>query len=157
LVALLSGGVTLGAYKLFFEEPTTTRQGGITTLDPIPTANFQHVGLTAEARDFTQAAEIAVNSVVHVKNVSYRQVNDPIMEVFFRYRGGGQPQNQIGTCSGGIISEDGYIVTNNHVINNASEIEITINNKKAYKAKLIGTESQMDIALLKIDANEKLP
>lgn len=157
LVALLSGGVTLGAYKLFFEEPTTTRQGGITTLAPIPTANFQNVGLTAEAPDFTQAAEIAVNSVVHVKNVSYRQVNDPIMEFFFGYRGGGQPQTQIGTGSGVIISEDGYIVTNNHVINNASEIEITLNNKKAYKAKLIGTDSQMDIALLKIDANEKLP
>ncbi|MDA4326535.1 S1C family serine protease, partial [Escherichia coli] len=64
---------------------------------------------------------------------------------------------QVGTGSGVIISEDGYIVTNNHVIKDASEIEITLNNKKSYKAKLVGTDSKMDIALLKIDADEKLP
>jgi S1-C subfamily serine protease len=56
----------------------------------------------------------------------------------------------VGTGSGVIISEDGYIVTNNHVIKDASEIEITLNNKKSYKAKLIGTDSKMDIALLKL-------
>src|SRR5690554_82705 len=156
LVALLSGGITLGAYKLFIEKPTaSSQQSGITTVSTLPTT-FRNVGFTTEAPDFTEAAELAINSVVHVKNVSYRQVNDPIMEFFYGYRGG-QQQAQIGTGSGVIISEDGYIVTNNHVINNASEIEITLNNKKAYKAKLIGTDSQMDIALLKIDANEKLP
>jgi S1-C subfamily serine protease len=56
-----------------------------------------------------------------------------------------------------LLSADGYIVTNNHVIKDASEIEITLNNKQSYKAKLIGTDSKMDIALLKIDANETLP
>src|SRR5690554_5041832 len=156
LVALLSGGITLGAYKLFIEKPATTHTNGITTVSTLPVANYKNVGFTSEAPDFTEAAELAINSVVHVKNVSYRQINDPIMEFFYGYRGGHQ-QAQIGTGSGVIISEDGYIVTNNHVINNASEIEITLNNKKAYKAKLIGTDSQMDIALLKIDANEKLP
>lgn len=157
LVALLSGGITLGAYKLFIEKPSVQLQkDGITTLSTLPVANYHNVGFTSEAPDFTQAAELALNSVVHVKNVSYRQVNDPIMEFFYGYRGG-QQQAQIGTGSGVIISEDGYIVTNNHVINNASEIEITLNNKKAYKAKLVGTDSQMDIALLKIDTNEKLP
>lgn len=155
LVALLSGGITLGAYKIWFEKPTT-HTSGITTVSTLPTAHFKNVGYTSEAPDFTEAADLAVNSVVHVKNVSYRQVNDPLMNFFFGYRGG-QPQAQVGTGSGVIVSEDGYIVTNNHVINNASEIEITLNNKKAYKAKLIGTDSQMDIALLKIDANEKLP
>src|SRR5690554_4638322 len=156
LVALLSGGITLGAYKLFIEKPATTHTNGITTVSTLPVANYKNVGFTSEAPDFTEAAELAINSVIHVKNVSYRQINDPIMEFFYGYRGGHQ-QAQIGTGSGVIISEDGYIVTNNHVINNASEIEITLNNKKAYKAKLIGTDSQMDIALLKIDANEKLP
>jgi len=157
LVALLSGGITLGAYKLFIEKPSVSLQtDGITTLTTLPVANYKNVGFTSEAPDFTEAAELALNSVVHVKNVSYRQINDPIMEFFYGYRQG-QSQAQIGTGSGVIISEDGYIVTNNHVINNASEIEITLNNKKAYKAKLIGTDSQMDIALLKIDADEKLP
>jgi len=55
-----------------------------------------------------------------------------------------------------IISEDGYIVTNNHVIQDASELEVTLNNKETYKAKLVGTDSKMDIALLKIDADKKL-
>ncbi len=78
-----------------------------------------------------------------------------MMEFFYGYKGD-QQQEQIGTGSGVIISEDGYIVTNNHVIKDASDIEITLNNRKTYKAKLIGTDSKMDIALLKIDADEKL-
>jgi len=79
------------------------------------------------------------------------------MEYFYGTRGGGQQQEQIGTGSGVIISEDGYIVTNNHVIKDASELEITLNNKKSYKATLVGTDVKMDIALLKIDTDEKLP
>ncbi|HRG19094.1 MAG TPA: trypsin-like peptidase domain-containing protein, partial [Flavobacterium lutivivi] len=78
------------------------------------------------------------------------------MEYFYGYRGG-QQQEQVGTGSGVIISEDGYIVTNNHVIKDATDLEVTLNNNKSYKAKLIGTDSKMDIALLKIDADEKLP
>jgi Do/DeqQ family serine protease len=79
-----------------------------------------------------------------------------MLEYYYGYKGG-QTQEQVGTGSGVIISADGYIVTNNHVIKNASEIEITLNNKQSYKAKLIGTDSKMDIALLKIDVDEKLP
>jgi Do/DeqQ family serine protease len=79
-----------------------------------------------------------------------------MLEYFYGY-GGQQQQEQVGTGSGVIISEDGYIVTNNHVIKDASQIEITLNNKKSYTAKLIGTDSKMDIALLKINADEKLP
>ena len=71
--------------------------------------------------------------------------------------GGSQQQEQIGTGSGVIISEDGYIVTNNHVIKDASDLEVTLNNKKVYKAKLIGTDAKMDIALLKITPDGKLP
>ena len=77
------------------------------------------------------------------------------MEFFYGFKGQ-QQQEQVGTGSGVIISEDGYIVTNNHVIKDATEIEITLNNKKAYKAKVIGSDSKMDIALLKIDTDEKL-
>jgi S1-C subfamily serine protease len=79
------------------------------------------------------------------------------MQFFYGSNGGGQQQEQIGTGSGVIISEDGYIVTNNHVIKDATELEVTLNNKKAYKAKLIGTDAKMDIALLKIDSEDKLP
>ncbi len=151
LVALLSGAITLGAYKLFLEP----ENNALVTVAPNYTRN---VALGAENIDFTAAAETAVHSVVHVKNMTMQRVYSNPMEYIFGYgRGDAQQQMQIGTGSGVIISEDGYIVTNNHVIDNASQLEVTLNNNKSYKAKLIGTDSSMDIALIKIDTNEKLP
>ncbi|MGC4040218.1 MAG: trypsin-like peptidase domain-containing protein [Flavobacterium sp.] len=152
LVSLLSGATTLGAYKLFIEGKSN--RDSIVTVAP---NNYsKNVGLSGEAVDFTTAAENTVHTVVHVKNVSVRTVSDPIMEYFYGTRGG-QQQEQIGTGSGVIISQDGYIVTNNHVVKDATELEVTLNNNKSYKAKLIGTDSKMDIALLKINADQKLP
>ena len=153
-VSLLSGATTLGAYKLFIEEDVFAKKSVVTVANP---QNYtRNVGFAAaESVDFTEAADKTVHSVVHVKNTSYRTVTNPMLEFFYGYRGG-QQQEQVGTGSGVIISEDGYIVTNNHVIKDASEIEITLNNKKTYKAKLVGTDSKMDIALLKIDADTKL-
>lgn len=154
VVAMLSGAITLSAYKLLSDNDVffSNQKSGVTIT---PENHLRNVGLSAEAIDFTEAADKAVHSVVHVKNVSYRTVTNPMLEFFYGYKGG-QQQEQIGTGSGVIISEDGYIVTNNHVIKDASAIEITLNNKKAYKAKLIGTDSKMDIALLKIDSEDKL-
>ena len=152
LVSLLSGITTLGAYKLFFENNTENSKNIVTTAPQIQTKN---VGLSAETVDFTEAAELALNQVVHVKNVTYRTVYNPID--FFYGNREGQAQPQIGTGSGVIISEDGYVVTNNHVIQGATELEITLNNKKSYPAKLIGSDSKMDIALLKVETDEKLP
>jgi serine protease Do len=155
VVALLSGATTLGAYKLIFDENSTISPSQ--NLVSVATPNYgKTVGLGAENIDFVDAADKAVHSVVHVKNVSYRTVSNPILEYYYGYRGG-QQQEQIGTGSGVIISEDGYIVTNNHVIKDAQDIEITLNNGKSYKAKLVGTDEKMDISLLKIDAEGKLP
>ncbi|EJL61472.1 trypsin-like peptidase domain-containing protein [Flavobacterium sp. CF136] len=156
LVSLLSGATTLGAYKILFESNNSFfgKENSVVTL--APNSYGKNVALAAETVDFTEAADKTIHTVVHVKNVSRRTVSNPMMEFFYGY-GGQQQQEQVGTGSGVIISEDGYIVTNNHVIKDASEIEITLNNRKSYKAKLIGTDSKMDIALLKIDANEKLP
>ncbi|HEU4495551.1 MAG TPA: Do family serine endopeptidase [Flavobacterium sp.] len=155
LVSLLSGATTLGAYKLFIEDDglLSNKKSIVTSAPP---AFSRNVGLGAETVDFTEAADNAVHTVVHVKNVTYRTVTNPMLEYFYGYRGG-QQQAQVGTGSGVIISEDGYIVTNNHVVQDASELEVTLNNKDTYKAKLIGTDSKMDIALLKIDAGSKLP
>ncbi|WP_353084951.1 trypsin-like peptidase domain-containing protein [Flavobacterium sp.] len=153
LVALFSGATTLGGYKLLFE----TDFGKKSIITSAPENYSRNVGLGEENIDFTAAAENAVHTVVHVKNVSVRTVYNPIMQFFYGSNGGGQQQEQIGTGSGVIISEDGYIVTNNHVIKDATELEVTLNNKKAYKAKLIGTDAKMDIALLKIDSEDKLP
>ncbi len=155
LVSLLSGATTLGAYKLLFESDGFLAEKK-QIVSVAPSASYRNVGLSAETVDFTDAADKAVHSVVHVKNVSYRTISNPIMEYFYGYRGG-QQQEQIGTGSGVIISADGYIVTNNHVIKDAQSLEITLNNKKSYTAKLIGTDSKMDIALLKIETEDKLP
>lgn len=156
LVSLLSGATTLGAYKLFIENDGFLSENKKTIVTSAPASFSKNVGLGAETVDFTAAADNAVHTVVHVKNVTYRTINNPMLEYYYGYKGG-QQQAQVGTGSGVIISEDGYIVTNNHVIQNASELEVTLNNKDTYKAKLIGTDSKMDIALLKIDAGKKLP
>lgn len=154
LVSLLSGAATLGGYKLLIDnDGFFSKSKGVVTL--APTNYSKNVGLVPEGLDFTEAADKTVHTVVHVKNVSYRTVSNPMLQFFYGYNGG-QQQEQVGTGSGVIISEDGYIVTNNHVVKDASDIEITLNNKKTYKAKLIGTDSKMDIALLKIDVDEKL-
>ncbi|HQF47888.1 MAG TPA: trypsin-like peptidase domain-containing protein [Flavobacterium alvei] len=155
LVSLLSGAVTLGSYKLLFDDNGYfSKNNSIVT--QASNSYERNVGLSAEAIDFTEAADKTIHTVVHVKNVSRKSISNPILEYFYGYRGD-QLQEQVGTGSGVIISEDGYIVTNNHVIQDATEIEITLNNKESYTAKVIGTDSKMDIALLKIDAKEKLP
>jgi serine protease Do len=154
-VSLLSGATTLGAYKLLTDH--TSFFGDHKSITTQAQENYtKPVGLANDLLDFTDAADKTIHTVVHVKNVSRVTVTNPMLEYFYGFKGG-QSQEQVGTGSGVIISEDGYIVTNNHVIKDATDIEITLNNKKSYKAKLIGTDSKMDIALLKIDADEKLP
>jgi len=107
--------------------------------------------------DFVEAANKSVHAVVHVKVQATREnlIYDPFAQLF-----GLGPQReqyiQQGFGSGVIISSDGYIVTNNHVINDADKIEVTLNNRKVYQARLVGKDPSTDIALLKID-EENLP
>jgi len=108
--------------------------------------------------DFTSAAEKTINSVVHVKNTS--EVNDSSFSIFDFFYGNGLNENQyerIGIGSGVIVSPDGYIITNNHVIDDATSLEITTNDNKTYEAKVIGIDKSTDIAVLKIDAEIDLP
>lgn len=105
--------------------------------------------------DFTKASAESVHSVVHVKTKvvrSYMQ-RDPFFEFFYGPGAGGREQKQygMGSGSGVIISEDGYIVTNNHVIQDASEIEVTLNDNTSYTARIVGTDPSTDIAVLKIE------
>lgn len=110
-----------------------------------------------EAPNLTVAANKTINHVVHVKNVSYKTSSrNSIFDFIYGYEGNRQMQPQIGTGSGVIISEDGYIVTNNHVIQGANQLEITLNDNRSFEATLIGTDPKTDIALLKIDVPEKL-
>ena len=103
--------------------------------------------------DFTIAAEKTLNAVVHVKNTTVSKGYTSFEDLFL-----GRPQNrfQVGTGSGVIISPDGYIITNNHVIEGAESIEITTNSNKNYTAEIIGSDPTTDIALLKVDTDKKL-
>lgn len=162
-VAVLGGAITLGGYKMMFNDDVIVKQESPNNLETIqtnykPAFNTPSVNIDDDAVsiDFRTAAQKTVNSVVHVKNTAIRTQTNPFAELFFG-GGGTRKYEQIGTGSGVIISADGYIVTNNHVIDSANEIEITLNNQKKYKAELIGTDKANDIALLKIEADEELP
>lgn len=154
LLALISGAVTLGAYKLFFEpQSLVVRDNGQES--PFVTTSLPTTPLDADEVNFTTAAEKTVHAVVHVMNVTVSRTPSSLFDYY--YGSGGTPRAQVGTGSGVIISPDGYIVTNNHVIANASELQITLNNNKIYKAELVGADPETDIALLKIDAEDELP
>ena len=125
-----------------FGQDSNLRLANLTTSDGYP--------------DFTVAAEKTVHAVVHIKSISIReqQMINPF-DFFFGFGGEGysQPQEQVGFGSGVIISKDGYIITNNHVIEGAHEVSVTLNDKREFTAKEVGTDPKSDIALLKIDGN----
>ncbi|WP_046745397.1 trypsin-like peptidase domain-containing protein [Kordia zhangzhouensis] len=157
LVSILGGVISIGAYKFFSESPEKVEQASVlqqptyvpTNFVNSPTSNAANAGV-----DFTYAAEKTVHAVVHVKNKITTVAPRSIWDL---YNGTRRPQTQIGTGSGVIITPDGYIVTNNHVIKGSNEIQVTLNNNKNYTAQIIGTDPSMDIALLKIEADEELP
>ena len=155
LLSALAGGLT--AYAV------------VKTMDRVPEyevsesqvhgAKFRTVNLSQDNwPDFTYAAESAVDAVVYVKVTSTQtmqsQAPNSIFDFFFGLPQQGAPQQRerVGCGSGVIIREDGYIVTNNHVIDGATKIEVTLNNNQKYQATLVGTDPATDIALLKIDA-----
>jgi serine protease Do len=105
--------------------------------------------------DFTYAAEQTVHAVVHVhtKSMMGAQASNPIMEWFYGDRYSRPRGVQEGYGSGVIISSDGYIITNNHVIESAESVEVTLNDKRIFTAQVIGRDPSSDIALLKIKAD----
>ena len=102
--------------------------------------------------DLTFAAKKSINAVVHVKNTSIVKENDSWALQFFY---GDDSRKRVGTGSGVIISPDGYIITNHHVIENSSEVIVTTNDNKEYKAEIVGSDEVTDVAVLKINSNEK--
>ncbi len=156
-ISALGGLLTLGGYKLFVEEdkePLAVEQVSELPIY-VPTNTNTTLNSASEAvPNFVEAAEKTIDAVVHVKNTAIVTAPQTMQDYFF---GRSQPRAQVGTGSGVIISPTGYIVTNNHVIQNANEISITLNNNKSYMAELIGTDEATDIALLKIEAEDDLP
>jgi Do/DeqQ family serine protease len=156
LMAILTSTLTIGAYKwLGFDEPqviykeTSGQSYGKRVFNP-----------TGEPVDFTVPAEKTTKTVVHItstKTVTQQYVNpfgqifgDDFFGDFFQNR---TPRSQKAESSGSgvILSDDGYIVTNNHVIEGATEMQVVLHDKRSYPAKLIGTDPSTDLALIKIE------
>jgi serine protease Do len=153
IVALFAGAITLGGYKFFVQDESITLITQEEHPSFIPT-NFSSATISPENIDFVDAAEKTIHAVVHVKNTTFSKQPTNALEYF---SGGGKIRAMIGSGSGVIVTPDGYIITNNHVIANASELEVTLNNNKIYTAELIGADPKTDIAVLKIDSDEEFP
>ncbi len=153
LVALL-GGISAFGINWAFGPKQKVFQSETTNTPVYKTANYPATSTVLP--DFTVAAEKTVNAVVHVQTTyDSQQIEQPSIQQFFF----GNPfGNQFGqrmpvkaSGSGVIISSDGYIITNNHVVENAKDIKIILNDNRKYTAKLIGRDPATDIALIKID------
>ncbi|MDD2813854.1 MAG: trypsin-like peptidase domain-containing protein, partial [Bacteroidales bacterium] len=147
LIAMLGSILGIAIYASFVKPKTVVVQSSA----PTPVVNTRLLPSGVPEADFRMAAEKAVHAVVHVKTIStvkgYRY--ETPFDWFF-----GEPrsyrQQQTGFGSGVIISPDGYIVTNNHVIDGSDEIEVTLNDSRVIKAELVGKDPQTDVAVIRI-------
>lgn len=169
LLATGMAGV-LGGYAMHASREK--KQNSITgDMPATPLINTAYTGSTAGPVDFEKAADHAVPAVVHIRTVTkFKQVKgrgrmqqdpmdgmpgDDFFRKFFGDNGQSYPQpDQKASGSGVIISPDGYIVTNNHVVDDATDINVTLSNRKSYAAKVIGTDVNTDLALIKVDAKD---
>ena len=148
-ISLLSSALTLGVYKFYLEAP----QSPVRDVIIKESAYAKHVNHPnfqpniTEVTSFKDAADLVRPSVVHIHSSS----GDPYERMFGAEASG----------SGVIVSEDGYIVTNNHVISGSKEVTVTLNNKRTYEATIIGTDKTTDLAVIKVKERDlkdiKLP
>ncbi|GGB24380.1 trypsin-like peptidase domain-containing protein [Puia dinghuensis] len=167
---LLGAAAVIGSYLLFANGKTPSNSVLDEPKAPVVKTAYT-AGPAVQPVDFEKAAAAAVPSVVHIKTtMKFKEVSgrqgqdiDPFGgfddDFFRRFFGEGQgrvmPQpDQKASGSGVIISSDGYIVTNNHVVNGATAITVTLNNRRNYTAKVIGTDPNTDLALIKIDGKD---
>jgi serine protease Do len=147
-VASVSAVITLWGYQKY----VSPREQVVQVTQPVNAVQTAAAVVPAITTDFTKAAESTVNAVVHVNvKVNY---TSPYIDIWDLLRGNA-PQERVmeGSGSGVIISADGYIVTNNHVIDKSNNIEVVLNDKRRYDARLVGTDPSTDIALLKVEAD----
>ena len=152
LVSLFGGFLALFVHNFYYDHSNniiTEEKDNMVNISFNPLSNSNLSG----ENDFVSAAEKTIHSVVHVKNTSISGGNSSLWD-YFNNSGG---KTRVGMGSGVIISEDGYIITNNHVIENANTIEVTTNNNKTYNAELLGSDEVSDIAVLKIVGDESFP
>lgn len=154
------GGVLPLALFLYFNNPNQTRISD-SVIDGNRNYNARNASYMPNpmlGENFVEASENTINSVVHVttKTVQTRVQQDPFFEFFYGPGSGNKEFKQYGSGSGSgvIVSSEGYIVTNNHVIENASEIEVILNDNSKYTAHVVGADPSTDIAILKINAKD---
>lgn len=162
LTAFIGGAVAIGGYKLI--ENKYADSLSIEERQKVHFANNPVSVSSAGDVDFIQAAAAVSPAVIHIKttyDASSRSgggSGDPMEEMFRdffgtpRGGGGGQRQPQMASGSGVIVTPDGYIITNNHVVENASKIDIILPDNRSYVAKVVGTDPNTDLALVKVDA-----
>ncbi len=158
--SILSALISVGGYIYFNPSPSATDNQSFEEIQSNNTRFSSFLDETEynvpEGINFIYAAEQVTKGVVHIKAEVERDISrgrSPFEEFFRDYYGDKSPQPRKGQSSGSgvIISPDGYIVTNNHVVENASELEVVLHDNRSYQAKVIGTDPNTDIALLKID------
>lgn len=154
---IIGGMITLSGVYLLRTSQVDNTTNKETYAQPVSNNLNIRAGSATAPFDFADAAEKATPSVVHITATSGRgqkEESDSPLDYFFGNPGQGGLRG--GTGSGVIYSSDGYIITNNHVIEGATNIEVTLSNNRTYKAEVVGTEAQADLAVLKIDAR-RLP
>tara|TARA_B110000858_G_scaffold73483_1_gene85435 strand:+ start:1735 stop:3147 length:1413 start_codon:yes stop_codon:yes gene_type:complete len=156
LSSVIGGFIAVYTYeKLNSIQSNEENRKNLIITEQIPANNvISSATLLQDRPDFVEIAEKTINSVVHVKNSLSSSDRISLEDLMF---GRKQDKMQFGTGSGVIISADGYIITNAHVIDEAEKILITTNDNKEFEAKLIGSDEQNDIALLKIQTENDLP
>ncbi len=153
IMAVLGAVIALFAYTKFFEKTPAEVLKDTSGVDSGKAqAYLTSLQQRAGQIDFTYAAEQTVHAVVHVRTKSMMgsQSQSPIMEFFYGPQYQQKPREVRGFGSGVIISADGYIVTNNHVIEDAEEVEIALNDRRIFTAEVVGRDPSTDLALLKV-------
>lgn len=162
VAAFLGGVISIGIYSTITQnEHSLVVSPDVSSVETSglvaqPTSFSAPVVAPQAVPDFVSAAEMTVHAVVHIKT-EVRRRNSEYDDFFYQFFGRQNPQyNQpfIATGSGVIITSDGYIVTNNHVVNNAEKLEVTLNDKRTFEAEIVGTDPSTDLALIKINETD---
>ncbi len=156
VAAILGASIALGGFYAIAEFPTKTVNAPLVVPESPKVQLSKTTPPTLNSMpSFEMAAKQTVNCVVHIKTIATKQLAhhqyDPFEDFFFGRPKNSPKQEVSGSGSGVIISEDGYIATNNHVVEGSVKIEVTLNNKKKYNGRIVGTDPSTDLALIKID------
>lgn len=157
IIAFLGGLIASGAFWLIMDSNSKTEIRQVSHKDSVPvyqTSNTYNPAKEIVGPDMGAAAKKSVHAVVHIKTDYERKTSTYEKFFGFRRRSPNEPVQARG--SGVIISEDGYIVTNNHVVESADKIKVTLNDKRTFDAEVVGLDANTDLGLIKIDA-ENLP